>query len=357
MEHVLFAMDPDFPLEDVEEIGRRLVAGGSLIPGWIPPSAGLLDIKALLVSEHIDGFEIVVLPDRNVASRMARIAREGEPRLRDPATDVAILLMAFAQATNIDIDPGVAFHELAHHTGGGGALDELTWFRTADSANVMQWIDLALGRCASVDLGAAAPPEEHDVSAPPARWERNYIVALKIYELELLGGSPVKRIETLLDWMVEDFILAGPAVLYAARAFATLDRRSGMMKGIRSADREKTLKGVKNAAWDITYLSEFVRRIPIGEAEKRRYILATADRALADVAPITLLGPEPTDDQPSMEQALSAWWHPRDARRISRRLFDCTAITQGRPARGAGSDEDVISHMIAEGERKLAVWR
>lgn len=349
-------MDPDFPLEDVEEIGRRLLARDALIAGWIPPRAGLLDIQALLVGQHIDGFEIIVLPDRNVASRMARIAREGTTGPRDPATQVAVLLMAFAQATNIDIDPGLAFHELAHHTGGNDALEELAWFRTADTANVRQWIDLALERRVSVDLGSAAVPEEHDVAAPPPRWLRNYIVALKIFELELVGGSPVRRIEALLDWMVQDFILAGPAVLYAARAFATHHRRAGMMKGIRSADRAKTLKGAMNAAWDITYLSEFVRQIPAGEVGKRRYILATADQALADIAPVALLGPEPTEDQQSLEQALSAWWHPRDANRISRRLFDGIARIKGRLPPGTDSAVDLIASMIEDGERKLMRW-
>lgn len=60
---MLFAMDPEFPLEDVVEIGRQLTASASLVPGWIPPAAGMLDLGALLVWEHVDGFETVVLAD------------------------------------------------------------------------------------------------------------------------------------------------------------------------------------------------------------------------------------------------------------------------------------------------------
>lgn len=353
----LFAMDPRFPREDVEEIGRRLTGSAALVPGWIPPEVGFLDIRALLVSEHVDGFEHVILPDRNIASRMARIARSGVCEPRDPATEVAVQLMAFAQATNIDIDPGVAFRELAHHSGGDDALGELTWFRTADTSNVLDWIDLALGRIDRVDLGAQAPVEDHDVSEPPSRWQRNYVAALKIYELEVAGGSPIKRIETLLDWMIDDFILAGPAFLYAARAFATHNRRSGMMKGIKSADRSRALDGAKNAAWDITYLSEFVRRVQLSETEGRRFILATADRALADIASAALLGLEASDDLPSLDQRLAEWWHPRDARRIARRYFDCVEKISDRAPPGANLGEDPIPAFIANGEKRVMAWR
>ena len=53
MDQVLFAIDPDFSLEDIEEIGRRLNAGGALIASWISSSAGLLDIQGLLVLERL----------------------------------------------------------------------------------------------------------------------------------------------------------------------------------------------------------------------------------------------------------------------------------------------------------------
>jgi len=75
-------MDPRFPHDDVEELGRRLTASVALAPGWILPEVGLLSIRGLLVSEHIDGFKHVILPDRNIASCMARVARTGA-RLRD----------------------------------------------------------------------------------------------------------------------------------------------------------------------------------------------------------------------------------------------------------------------------------
>lgn len=39
--------DPDFPLADVQALGRELTASGALAPGFIPPPAGFFDLRAL----------------------------------------------------------------------------------------------------------------------------------------------------------------------------------------------------------------------------------------------------------------------------------------------------------------------
>lgn len=353
---VLF-LDPNFPLEDVREIGRRLVASGALVPGYIPAQVGFLDIGALVFSDQIEGLATILIPDRNIASRMARIATQEDYPRDHPVTQVAIQLMAFAQAMNLDIAPGIAFHELAHRAGNHLAHRELNWFRVADQGNAKPWIDLALGRTAKIHLGLPQALETHNLAYPPGRWDRNYIVAMKIAEFARASLRPVERMTALLDWMIDDFILAGPAVIFAARYFATHGARGGMVKHLKSADRERALAGVRNAAWDITYLSEFVRLIPAGEHNAKRYILATCDRALAEVAPLLLLGPEESEDLPSLSGALGTWWSKRDARTISDHFFDCVAHVGPGRSRGAGLPGDPILDRIVAGEALVRNWQ
>lgn len=356
-EEVILFLDPDFPLEDVQEIGGRLLASGALVPGYIPAPIGFLDVSALVFSEKIENLSTILIPDRNIASRMARVATQENYPLDHPVTQVAVQLMAFAQAMNLDIDPGIAFHELAHRDGNQTAHHELKWFRAADRGNARPWIELALGRARNVDLGHAEALETHDLAYPPNRWDRNYIVAMKIAELARSRLRPVERMIALLNWMIDDFILAGPAVIFAARYFATHSARGGMIKHVKSPDREKAVAGARNAAWDIAYLSEFIRLIPAGERTGKRYILATCDRALAEAAPLLLLGPEPNEDQPSLGAALAAWWSKRDARTISDHFFAC--IERVGPGRARGSDlpGDPIAEMIAAGEAGTRAWQ
>jgi hypothetical protein len=72
-----------FPRADIEALGAELVAAGVLAPGFIPPSAGLLRLEAIVYAKEVQGYDTVILPDRNLVSRMARVARDGHAELRD----------------------------------------------------------------------------------------------------------------------------------------------------------------------------------------------------------------------------------------------------------------------------------
>ncbi|WP_448664136.1 hypothetical protein ACG3SL_05505 [Sphingomonas sp. CJ20] len=349
----LFRFDPDFPVADVNEIGRRLTESKALIPGWIVPEVGAFDIRAVVVAEHFDGWSTVLLPDRNIISRMARVAREGVIGTKDHPTTIAVLLMAFAQAVDFNIEPGLAFHELAQRENNQSALYELRWFRTADTGgHAREWIDLALGRKTSVALDEALAEETVNVIAPIRRWRCNYVVAMKIAALELAPGKPTDKLMALLDWMKEDFLLASPALIFAARYWAPNLPRAGLIKHVKAPDRSRVLKGARNAAWDITYLSEFVRRVGEGVPKKEQLVLATGDRLLAEIAPILLRGRESEERHPSLEESLSQWWPAKFTSRFCDAFFEAAEQATGR-SRWENEIQDPVDRFTAQFERDL----
>ncbi len=327
------------------------------MPGWIPPSVGLLDLSALTYAEDIDEISTVVLVDRNLASRMARLATEGTPRRWDYPTEVAINLMAFAQAMNLDIEPGLAFHELASSVGNASAQGELSWFRAADRGAATKWIDIAMRRCHKIDLGPIAPLEPHDLVRPLKRWRRNYIVSLKMARLTLEVGRQPPAMFALLDWMIDDFIFAGPAAVYAARHFGPTVRAGKMMKQLRAEDRERAIAGARNAAWDITYLSEFLRLVAQREHTNQQYVFATADRALRETASALFCGSTATEDYPGQAEILAQWWPEKFAQQIADKFFQCFEVAGSGRNRGADLSGDPIAEMIAEGEAWLREWQ
>jgi hypothetical protein len=349
-------LGPDFPLDDVEQIGARLTSLDCLVPGFVPPSIGLLDVRALTYAEHVERLETVLLADRNLASRMAQLASEGTPRRWDAPTEVAINLMAFAQAMNLDIEPGLAFRELAHREGNHAAQGELSWFRAADRGAALKWIDVAMRRATTVDLGPVAPLEPHDMAEPLVRWTRNYIATLKTVQLALQGGKTLNSVMALLDWMIDDFILAGPAFMYAARYFGSRAASGKMFKSLRALDREKAIQGARNAAWDVTYLSEFGRLSTLRDSTNRQFIFATADRALWEIASTLFCGPAASEDFPALVEKLEQWWPANDARRIRNRYFECVDLVEAGRNRGADLPGDPISDMIKTGEAWLRAW-
>lgn len=354
---VLFGLDTRFPCEDVQAIGARLMASGALTPGFVPPTAGLLTVQAMLYADRIERQPTVLLPDRNVVTRMARIARDGAIGRDDPPTRLALDLAAFCQAMDIDIEPGLAFQELAQVEGDEVANEELRWFRVADTGGrATYWIDLAIGRSDRLPALAPGASENLPLSQPLHRWRCNYAAMLAAAALELDGTlSPVGRFGRLLAWMVDEFILAGPAAMFCMKFLSPRAPRAGLVKGLRSPDRHRALAGVRNAAWDVTYLSELTRRAQPGSYAKARCIFASADRALAELAPLLLINVEDAFDyRHELAERLWPWW-AGDADCVAGMLVDAIAGVEGRDAPVAPSNvDDYVGFKIAEGERRVA---
>lgn len=345
--------DRDFPLADVNSLGEELLASGVLVPGFIPPPVGLLDLRAIVYAQNTQGLEFAVLPDRNLVSRMSRVARHGVAGPGDPTSRQALVLMAFCQAMNLSFDPAIAFHELASISGNAAAQEELAWFRAADRGDAKPWIALAVGRQSRVELGAPAALESYDLAKPLGRWRRNYVVALKIAELELDAAKPIERAKSLMRWMYEEFIVAGPAAVFASMYFGPRAAKRGLFKRLRSLDREEAIKGVRNAAWDMTHLSDFVLKVEASDRDSRRYIFASGDKSLTDIAALLLLGPDPSDDAPSLAQALRCWWSPEDASALADDFFGHInrLDANGRPRPNLATD--IVGDLIARGEAAL----
>jgi len=53
----------------------------------------------------------------------------------------------------------------------------------------------------------------------------------------------------LLEWMDEDFLLAGPAALFVSMYYGPKAARAGLFKQLRSPNRQAAIDGARNAAW------------------------------------------------------------------------------------------------------------
>lgn len=352
----VIVLPSDFPYDDVRKIGLLLQDAELLVPGYIPPQAGLYNPDCFLFEVRVGQVEFSILPDRNLVSRIARVGRGEE---LDSNCQVAAALMAFAQCLNLTFEPSIAFHELAHREGNRIAQDELRSFLAADEAGPEDWLDVALGRARRFK-GAGVLPDivEHDLAKPIRRWNRNYILALKVAELELQAGPAVDKVVRLLDWMHSDFVLGGPAALFASLYFAPSAPRRRMLKHLRSPHRERAIDGVRNAAWDITQISDFVRRVSEEGSDRKRFLLATADRSLARIGSLAFHYGNELDSYEMLAKRLRDWWTADDAERIAA-TFSTYVERSDDPTRKTNSvtPGNHISDLISAGEERLLEWR
>ena len=226
--------------------------------------------------------------------------------------------------------------------------------RIGDNGDALAWFDYAMGKIDRIPPPAEVPRiDSLDLAFPLRRWRRNYIVALKLAELELSSLTNLQRMLSLLNWMHSDFITALPAAVLACIYFApNSPPRAGLLKRLNSPDRQRALDGVKNAAWDITHLSDFIRKVNEAEGQGTRYLLASNDKALHVMAKFLFdFGADGIHVDPMVE-GLSSWW-PIDqaiavAERIARLIEEAGAAnrTLNNP-----QPDGFIDDMTARGER------
>lgn len=152
IEGALF-LPADFPYPELLTLAKLIESADVVTPGYIPPPVGLYHPDGFIYEKNFEDIKTILLPDRNVASRFAQIATGVAV---DESNRPVASLLAFAHFLDIEVEPSVAFHELAHKQGNVIANEELAWLRQADSADVHAKMDLALDLAER--LVGVAPP-------------------------------------------------------------------------------------------------------------------------------------------------------------------------------------------------------
>ena len=134
---------PGFPYHELMALAPVLEAAGVFTPGYGPPPVGLCHPHGFLCAHGFQGQSTILLPDRNIASRISQVAM-GTLATNDLRLVAAI--KAFCHFLDIPVEPSIAFHELAHKQGNDIANEELRWFRIGDNGDAFAWFDYAIGK-------------------------------------------------------------------------------------------------------------------------------------------------------------------------------------------------------------------
>jgi hypothetical protein len=350
-----WALPFDYPIDDLERVIPMLEDADFLIPSFVPPEAGLYHPLGYFYARD-EGIRTVILPDRNIASRMAQLA-QGKKTANDTQLRLCAALLSFAHLLQIEFEPGISFHELAHRAGNAAAALELGWFRASDNAPPQDMLNVALGRCDGVARTYVPQMVQMpDMAKPLRRWNRNYIAAMKILELDQSPGKALDKMLRLLTWMSESLVFAGPAAMLACVYLGTHSpSRKNVFKAKGSQDRTAAIAGVKNAAWDITHLSDFIRLVNQDvDRTEVQYLFASFDTHLRLTTRLLLQIAKPGTGSSHIAAQLMQWWSQNDAERIAQELkAHLDRINSPFHVPKTSDDSDYITRMIEEGERGL----
>lgn len=345
---------------DLSKVAQMLRAADVFTPTFHAPETDIYDPTVYLEQKYRFKTETVLRLDRNVLTRILALAR-GKPPTN--AHRLAAAVLAFAQCAQIEIEPNLALYEVAHHDGNATAGSELALFRRADHVHPGYWAEIALGRedCLGElpEIAHRLKPEaKTNFTMPLRRWRRNYILCLKLAELELGAGNATERLRAFVRWSYHEFLLGGPALALAAHYLAPNAPRKRLMKGLRSADRERALEGIRNAAWDLSIVSQWLLDAEQQEKCYRLVLLTSFDagvhrvaRAVADTSSTGDVTESP------LRRSLSHLWGSESGSRLAAEI-EGFYENRNAPHRriNAGTNSITIDEFIAQGEARIRAW-
>jgi hypothetical protein len=345
---------------DLMRIAEALRARDVFTPTFAALDVDLYNPAVYLQQVHRFDTATVLLADRNLISRWVGLVRGTPPT---PEHRLAAGVLAFAQCAEIDIEPNIALYELARSRGAEAARLELAAFRLADHIHPGYWGEIALGR--SQGLGGPTPvgpvgPNDLtiDFSMWLRRWRRNYILCLKIAELELEGGSAAARMSRFMTWMDRDFLFGGPALVMAAHCLAPNAGRRRLLKSIRSPDRARAIEGVRNATWDLTLVSEWMQGVERQDGDSRLTLLTSLDRGIHALARAVTDVECPGSSVESGIYALfvELWGEKMGTRLAGQLVTHYASLADPQRQLNRPAPDDFLAKYIQRGEAAIVGW-
>ena len=260
--------------------------------------------------------------DRNVLSRLVEVV-QGKPLSEEHR--VACGIQVLAQITEAVVEPNTALYELGSGCSHADAEEQLALFHRIDHTHPQHWADLATGRADRFKAERLGDWEgnsarEDNYAKRLNRWSASYAACLKIATLELSEMGAEARMLELIRWMEEDLCFLLPGLILANRYLAPNSCRGGLFKQLRSQDRGKALKGIRNQAWDLALIYAWMEDCRNIATTGKIVILASLDRRLHSIARSVLtaieLGRDEaiTTQQTIEREFFSAWGMARGQR-------------------------------------------
>jgi len=263
----LYLINMDFNPEDFEPI-KNMVRDNA--PFIAPPTniENIYCLEDFIHASNFGGITLKALVDNNVLTRAISLAKGEEIAGNEESQRVLRLscaIMCFFILSDFQLEPNIAIYEKASRTYHRNAQDELFYFRVADHIHPRLYASLALGRINKLPNHTIEHAKnlvrrmqddhiEKNFSKTLNSWKMNYLFVLKAAMIWKSDVHGLKRAQKFLEWMVQESFFNAVASIFIL-LFLSPSRLSKMIRGINSESRKKFSNGLRNCAWDLTYIS------------------------------------------------------------------------------------------------------
>lgn len=283
MKIVRFNIDP----MDLQRIEKMIRDSDTITTIWPVDLFDRYSLGAYVKETDVEKNKFFALLDRNIYTDIIAVAKSSGTKPHTPQQKVACALLAFLQLAEVAIEPNRAINEYIDSGHYEEAVAELRLFRAVDNLDPRILMELALGRRNGIPTSMLNWQEVESVESKKGEdflhWKIHYGFALKMAIIELQGGKPVEKLKRFLNWVYKEYISIGSAIIFSVVYFSE-KRFSGMVKHIGSGDKDKVLRGVRNATWDMTVAYSWSKKAMAEKEDGIFWLLCTVDKALKTIA-------------------------------------------------------------------------
>jgi hypothetical protein len=231
--------------------------------------------------------------DRNVYTLAARLADGENGHYEDDHRNAAAVL-CFAHCCGLKTDYTIAVLEHELDSGDPRFGEELAKFRRVWAARAKSLARFALAKSTTLALPPDSTNLSSDISEPretarPVAWQLNYGCALKLASLILDAEmvDDIDRMRVYLQWCYDEFFFSAGPTVYGSLALSPR-HKGNMFKRLRGNDAGAAIRGVRNAAWDMTLISEWEIRQAKLPATKNHHLICSFDQVITDVGSVVM---------------------------------------------------------------------
>ncbi len=199
----------------------------------------------------------------------------------------ACALLIFFRAAEIQIEPNLAIYERINYNAENleEALDDLSLLRALDNIDVEQLACYVLGdegalkNVVPVKIDRKKIGEELIKYHRLINWDSIYLLVLKAVSVYWDNAIPhQKKLELYLDWMIQNFRLSLPCIVYVVRMFGH-NPLTKMMKFKNDGNEYLKRTAVFNMTWDLFHIDHYFKNW-INPEKEWEELFFTQDRML-----------------------------------------------------------------------------
>ncbi len=302
----------------------------------------LRDAKPLIASSTIEdiyclerymlrqeGLNLNVLIDNNIFTRVVDLAKGNKIPTEEKKAEVyrfCCAVMCFFILGRFNIEPNIALYEKASKNSHSQAIEDLYYFRVADHIHPMGYARLALGltnefsnkeiqSAKKIIDGNFRDTEESSYGKLLDDWKLKYLHLLKVTALSKDTLEDTENARIFLEWITHDCSTSPGSIIFALLFFSP--KRSSlptMIKKINNGNPDTLIKGIKNAAWDLTYITKY-RKLSKNQLEQTIWFFCSNDKLLKIIAR-TLHLKEGEKIETAMHSLINYYWGNKKGNKV-----------------------------------------